>query len=253
MLDSGGRLAHALHMAIHGKPGDGRRRAQVCVALDMPDAKAAAGLARRLWGAVDMLKVGMELFYAAGPEGYARVADAGLPIFLDLKLHDIPNTVARGLSSLLKLAPPPAILNVHASGGPAMLRAAAEAVDGKAKLVAVTVLTALGEDDLDAIGLAGPPREAVLRLARLAKESGLDGVVCSPGEVEAIRAALGEDFLTIVPGIRPAGAAMNDQKRAATPEAAQAAGADILVIGRPITKAADPVAAAAAIRAALEV
>ena len=241
-----------MHMAIHGKPGGEGRRARVCVALDMPDADAAAELARRLAGAVDMLKVGMELFYAAGPEGYARVAEAGLPIFLDLKLHDIPNTVARGLSSLLALSPPPAILNVHAAGGPAMLRAAAEAVDGQAKLVAVTVLTALEADDLEAIGLAGPPQEAVLRLARLAKECGLDGVVCSPREVAAIRAALGDDFLTIVPGIRPAGAAMNDQKRAAAPQAAQAAGADILVIGRPITKAPDPVAAAQAIRAMLE-
>jgi orotidine-5'-phosphate decarboxylase len=238
-------------MAIHGQPGNGNR-ARICVALDMPDAAAAAGLARRLAGAVDFAKVGMELFYAAGPEGYARVARAGLPIFLDLKLHDIPNTVARGLSALLALTPPPAIVNVHASGGPAMLRAAAEAVDGRAKLVAVTVLTALSGDDLAAIGLAGPPREAVLRLARLAKECGLDGVVCSPEEVADIRAALGEDFLTIVPGIRPAGAAMNDQKRAATPEAAQAAGADILVIGRPITQAPDPVAAAVAIGAALE-
>jgi len=238
-------------MAIHGKPESGKA-ARICVALDMPDAAEAADLARRLAGAVDFAKVGMELFYAAGPEGYARVAEAGLPIFLDLKLHDIPNTVARGLSSLLSLSPPPAIVNVHASGGPAMLRAAAEAVGGQAKLVAVTVLTALSDDDLAAIGLAGPPQKAVLRLARLAKDCGLDGVVCSPREVADIRAALGEDFLTIVPGIRPAGAAMNDQKRAATPEAAQAAGADILVIGRPITQAPDPVAAAQAIRTALE-
>ena len=229
-----------------------QHRARICVALDMADAEAAAGLARQLRGAVDYAKVGMELFYAAGPDGYARVAESGLPIFLDLKLHDIPNTVARGLSALLSLAPPPAILNVHASGGPAMLRAAAEAVNGRAKLVAVTVLTALGADDLEAVGLAGSPREAVLRLARLAQDCGLDGVVCSPQEVADIRAALGEDFLTIVPGIRPAGTAMNDQKRAATPQAAQAAGADILVIGRPITQAPDPVAAAAAIRTSLE-
>ena len=229
-----------------------QHRARICVALDMADAETAANLARELAGAVDMLKVGMELFYAAGPAGHARVAEAGLPVFLDLKLHDIPNTVARGLSSLLALSPPPAIVNVHAGGGPAMLRAAAEAVNGRAKLVAVTVLTALGEDDLATIGLAGPPREAVLRLARLAQECGLDGVVCSPEEVAAIRGELGDDFLTIVPGIRPAGVAMNDQKRAATPQAAQAAGADILVIGRPITKAADPAAAAQAIRASLE-
>ncbi len=238
-------------MAIHGKPGDAKRT-RICVALDMPEADAAANLARQLVGAVDFAKVGMELFYAAGPGGYARVAEAGLPVFLDLKLHDIPNTVARGLSSLLALSPPPAILNVHASGGPAMLRAAADAVDGRAKLVAVTVLTALGPEDLEATGLTGPPHDAVLRLAQLAGACGLDGVVCSPEEVAVIRAELGEDFLTIVPGIRPAGSAMNDQKRAATPQAAQAAGADILVIGRPITQAPDPVAAAHAIRAALE-
>ncbi len=237
------------------------RRARVCVALDMKQADAAARLARALAEAraVDMLKVGMELFYAAGPAGYAQVAATGLPVFLDLKLHDIPNTVAAGLRSLLRLSPPPAILNVHASGGPAMLRAAAEAVAaaaegeaGRAKLVAVTVLTALGSDDLDAIGLRGPAEEAVLRLAALARDCGIDGVVCSPREVAAIRAALGPDFLTIVPGIRPAGAAVADQKRIATPEAAQAAGADILVIGRPITQADDPVQAALDIRQSLE-
>ncbi len=230
------------------------RRAKVCVALDMPEAQAAAALAQELAQAqaVDMLKVGMELFYGAGAAGHARLAAAGLPVFLDLKLHDIPNTVARALDALLsRLDPPPAILNVHASGGPAMLKAAADAVAGRARLVAVTVLTALGADDLAAIGLAGPPQEAVLRLARLARDGGLDGVVCSPEEVAAIRAALGSDFLTIVPGIRPAGSAMDDQRRAATPAAAQAAGADILVIGRPITQAPDPVAAALAIRAEL--
>ena len=244
---------------MNGDDGSAQaRHARICVALDMKDAAAAAELAQALAAAeaVDMLKVGMELFYATGPEGYARVAAAGLPVFLDLKLHDIPNTVARGLRSLLKLSPPPAILNVHASGGPAMLRAAAEAVaeqaGGRAKLVAVTVLTALGSDDLDAIGLQGPAEEAVLRLARLARDCGVDGVVCSPREVAAIRAALGEGFLTIVPGIRPAGAAVADQKRIATPQAAQAAGADILVIGRPITEADDPVAAALEIRESLE-
>ena len=237
----------------HSQPVSARSRARICVALDMKDADAAAALAKRLAssGAADFAKVGMELFYAAGPEGYAKVAGSGLPVFLDLKLHDIPNTVAEGLRALLALSPPPAIVNVHATGGPAMLRAAAEAVEGRARLVAVTVLTALGEDDLSAIGVAGPPREAVLRLARLAKACGLDGVVCSPSEVTDIRAALGEDFLTIVPGIRPAGVGLDDQKRAATPQAAQAAGADILVIGRPITKAADPVAAALEIRASL--
>ena len=227
--------------------------ARLCVALDMTDAARAAALAKALAqsGAAHMVKVGMELFYAAGADGYAQVARAGLPVFLDLKLHDIPNTVARGLDALLALDPPPAIVNVHATGGPEMLRAAAQAVNGRAKLVAVTVLTALGEEDLAAIGLSGPASEAVLRLARLARQAGLDGVVCSPREVADIRRALGKDFLTIVPGVRPAGAQLADQKRIATPEAAQAAGADILVVGRPITQAADPAAAARAILSSL--
>lgn len=225
---------------------------RICVALDMPDAERAAALAQELAGHADMLKVGMELFYGAGAEGYEAIAAAGLPVFLDLKLHDIPNTVARALDALLNaLEPAPAILNVHAFGGPAMLKAAAEAVAGRAKLIAVTVLTSLSAEDLAHIGHAHAPRDTVLRLAALAKECGLDGVVCSPQEVAAIRAALGDDFLTIVPGIRPAGAAMNDQQRAATPARAQAAGADILVIGRPVTQAEDPVKALKSIRAEL--
>ena len=226
---------------------------RICVALDVPDAAAAADLAGRLAGRVDMLKIGLELFHGAGPAGYARIAAEGLPVFLDLKLHDIPNTVARALAALLEaLHPAPAIVNVHATGGPAMLQAAARAVKGRAKLIAVTVLTALSDDDLHGMGFdpsLGAP-EVVVRLAMMAKDAGLDGVVCAPSDLPAVRAACGEDFLTVVPGIRPAGADMAGQKRIATPKAA-AAGADILVIGRPITQADNPAAAADAIRAEL--
>ncbi len=224
--------------------------AQICVALDTPDADAAAALAGRLRGVAGFVKVGMELFYAAGAEGYEKVAAAGVPVFLDLKLHDIPNTVAQGLESLMRLKTPPAIVNVHATGGPAMMRAAARSVAGRARLIAVTLLTSLGEEDAAAIGLdvSRPVADHVAALAALARESGLDGVVCSPRDLAAVRRACGENFLTVVPGIRPAGADVADQKRIATPRAARDAGADILVIGRPITKAADPAQAAAAIR-----
>ena len=208
----------------------------ICVALDTPDAgKAAATCASALRGSVGMVKVGMEQFYAQGRDGYARVAAAGVPVFLDLKLHDIPNTVAQGLTSLMNLSPAPAIVNVHASGGPAMLEAAARAVDGRARLIAVTILTSLSDDDIHAAGYdpaAGTAQMAV-KMAELSKACGLDGVVCSPHDIAAIKQACGSGFLTIVPGVRPAGADVQDQKRIATPEAARAAGADVLVIGRP--------------------
>jgi orotidine-5'-phosphate decarboxylase len=237
----------------HREPGLPEERAALCVALDMKDPGKAAALARRLAGTADMIKVGMELFYAAGREGWREIAGAGLPVFLDLKLHDIPNTVARATESLLELTPPPAIINVHAAGGPAMLKAAAEATAGRCLLVAVTVLTALDARDLATIGIDPglKPEDLVLRLARLAAEAGLDGVVCSPREVAVIRQELGPDFLTVVPGIRPAGAEQNDQKRIATPEAAQSAGARVIVVGRPVTQAPDPVTAAARIRETL--
>ncbi len=219
------------------------------MALDTQDAMQAAELARRLAGTVDYVKVGMELFYAAGKTGYREVAEAGVPVFLDLKLHDIPNTVAQGLRSLMRLDPAPAIINVHATGGPAMMRAAAEAVNGRAKLIAVTLLTSLGEEDAAAVGLdaALGTNDHVANLAELARDCGLDGVVCSPHDLGLVRQACGPDFLTVVPGIRPAGSDAGDQKRIATPQAAQAAGADILVIGRPITQAENPIAAAAEI------
>lgn len=226
----------------------------ICVALDTPDPALAAAMAARLKDHVGMAKVGMELFYRSGRAGYEQVAANGVPVFLDLKLHDIPNTVAQGLTSLMSLDPAPAIVNVHASGGPAMLEAAARAVDGKAKLIAVTILTSLSDADIHAAGFdpASDTAETAVKLAQLSKQSGLDGVVCSPHDIQAIKAACGTGFMTVVPGVRPAGADVQDQKRIATPQSARAHGADILVIGRPITKADDPAAAAAAISASIE-
>ncbi|MGE3477798.1 MAG: orotidine-5'-phosphate decarboxylase [Rhodospirillaceae bacterium] len=224
----------------------------VYVALDMTDAAEAAALAKRLRGHVGGVKLGLEFFVANGPAGIRAVSDAGLPVFLDLKLHDIPNTVAGAMVSAMALNP--AIVTIHAGGGAAMMRAASEAAR-KAKnpplVIAVTVLTSLDDRDLDAVGQRPPALEQAVRLALLAKESDLGGVVCSPHEVAAIRARCGADFKLVVPGIRPASTALGDQKRVMTPAQAMAAGADHLVIGRPITQAKDPVAAAQAIAAEL--
>ena len=181
----------------------------ICVALDTPDTDRARELACSLAGHAGMIKVGMELFYRHGAQGYEAVASQGIPVFLDLKLHDIPNTVAAGLNSLLELAPPPAIVNVHATGGPAMLEAAAKAVAGRAKLIAVTILTSLSNDDLVAAGFdpAKKSTDQARDLAVLARDNGADGVVCSPHDIAGIKAACGPEFLTVVPGIRPAGSA----------------------------------------------
>ena len=217
-------------------------------ALDTVDIEAAAALAREIAPHVGGVKLGLEFFYAHGAAGVRRIAECGLPIFLDLKLHDIPNTVAGGLRALGALNV--AIVNVHTQGGPAMMRAAAEAVAAwprPALLVGVTVLTSLDAEDLGAIGVASAPEDQVVRLARLAEGAGLGGAVCSPREISALRAACGADFKLVVPGLRPADGALQDQKRIATPQAAYADGADVLVIGRPITGAADPAAAADAI------
>jgi orotidine-5'-phosphate decarboxylase len=226
----------------------------ICVALDTPDVARASELARLLKPHVGYAKIGMEFFYAAGTKGYEAVAKEGLPIFLDLKLHDIPNTVAMGLSSLMRLEPKPAIINIHATGGVDMMRAAAEAVDGRALLIAVTILTSLSDDDIHQAGFATDRsgRDHASALARLARKTGLAGVVCSARDVRAVKAATAPDFLTVVPGIRPAEAQVQDQKRIATPRAALEDGADILVIGRPITGAADPVQAAQAIVATIQ-
>lgn len=222
-------------------------------ALDVPEAEAALAFARRIAPHVGGLKLGLEFFCAVGPDGVRRISgETGLPIFLDLKFHDIPNTVAGAVRSVMALQP--AILTVHAGGGPAMLAAAKAAADEEAarlncvapKIVAVTVLTSLDAADLNAVGVTATPAEQVSRLAELVRSSGLDGTVCSPQEVAAVKAAWPEAF-SVVPGIRPAGSSVGDQKRIMGPREALAAGASVLVIGRPITAADDPAAAAQAI------
>jgi len=219
---------------------------RIYVPLDTPDVERAVGLAQQLRGHVGGMKVGKELFMAGGPAAMERIAAQGMPIFLDLKWHDIPNTVASAVRAALPLKP--AFVNIHASGGSAMIRAAAEAAkDGGAdrpSLLAVTVLTSLAEDDLADIGVGGGVEDQVVRLAKLAQANDADGVVCSAREIGALRAACGPDFELMVPGIRPAWSSTDDQKRIMTPADAVAAGADYLVIGRPITGAEDPVAAA---------
>jgi orotidine-5'-phosphate decarboxylase len=218
----------------------------ICVALDTPDIDRARALAKALKPHVGYMKIGMEFFYANGARGYETVAAEGLPIFLDLKLHDIPNTVASGMKALMQLSPSPAIINLHAAGGLDMMKAAADAVDERSKLIAVTILTSLSNDDIWAVGFNTKQETSAhaASLAKLAKVAGLDGVVCSPHDLEGIRAVTGPEFLTVVPGIRPAEGAVHDQKRIATPKAARTAGADILVIGRAITNSSDPAAAA---------
>ncbi len=224
----------------------------ILVALDLSDRDRAAALRRSLAGLVGGFKIGKEFFTAEGPDGVREVV-GDAPLFLDLKFHDIPNTVAGALRAALRLRP--FMVNVHASGGPTMMGAAATAVAESAEalsierplVIAVTVLTSLDEADLAAVGQEGPIGDQAERLARLAQASGLDGVVCSPREIERLRAALGPDFTLVVPGIRPHWAAEGDQKRIMTPAQALACGADYLVIGRPITGAPDPRAAASRI------
>ena len=224
-------------------------RAPIAVALDAPDAETAARWAQAVTPHVAVVKVGLELFCRTGPSIVQSVRGAsGADLFLDLKLHDIPNTVAGAVRSVARLKP--RYLTVHASGGADMVRAAVDAAEG-VTIAAVTVLTSLDESGLDRIGLAGPSLDAVRRLAVLAVGAGAGALVCSPREVAAVRAEVGPDVALITPGVRPAGADAQDQARIATPEQALADGADLLVIGRPITGAADPGAAAARIAAAL--
>lgn len=234
-----------------GRPASAAGR--LIVALDTAEVEPAAALARALRGSVGLVKVGLELFVAAGPAGVVRIAEAELPVFLDLKLHDIPNTVAGAVRSATRLGA--AMLTLHAAGGAAMIAAAREAAETAAGprplLLAVTVLTSLEGPDLDAIGLSGPAEAAVLRLARLALAAGADGLVCSPREVAALRAEFGPAPVLVVPGIRPEGSPADDQRRTMTPAAAVSAGADWLVIGRPITRAPDPLAACRAIATSL--
>jgi orotidine-5'-phosphate decarboxylase len=213
----------------------------VFVAIDTVEPGRARALADAVRPHVGGLKLGLEFFCANGP-GAVREIAGETPLFLDLKLHDIPNTVAGAVRAVLPLRP--SFLTIHAAGGPAMLRAAADAAGGAVGLLAVTVLTSLDEDDLGRVGQRGPVLDQARRLARLAREAGLAGAICSPHEIAALRAECGEGFRLVVPGIRPAGAGTGDQKRVMTPAEALAAGADHLVIGRPITAAPDPAAAA---------
>jgi orotidine-5'-phosphate decarboxylase len=217
----------------------------VYVALDTTDLDHARGLAERLRGHVGGLKLGLEFFCAHGPKGVRAFEGLDLPLFLDLKFHDIPNTVAGAARAAAALGV--SIINVHAGGGAAMMKAAAEAarsVNPAVKVIAVTVLTSLSDSDLAAVGQTASASEQVLRLAQLTKSSGLDGVVCSAHEIAPLRAAFGADFLLVVPGIRPAGSDPGDQKRVMGPLEARRVGASILVIGRPITTAQDPAKAA---------
>ena len=224
-------------------------RAPIAVALDAPDAETAARWARAVTPHVAVVKVGLELFCSTGPSIVDSVrGGSGVDLFLDFKLHDIPNTVAGAVRSVNRLRP--RYLTVHATGGPDMVRAAVDAADGIC-IAAVTVLTSMDEAVLEAVGLAGPALDAVKRLAVLAVGSGAGALVCSAHEVAAVRAEVGPDVVLITPGVRPAGADVQDQARVATPEQALADGADLLVIGRPITGAADPGAAAARIAASL--
>jgi orotidine-5'-phosphate decarboxylase len=218
-------------------------RERVIVALDVPHLRAAGDFLDRLEGQPIFYKVGLELFVAEGARAIEAVRSRGGKVFLDLKLHDIPETVARAVSSAMALGAE--LLTIHTAGGLAMMKRAGQAALGRAKLLGVTVLTSLAEDDLRADGIAGTMREAVVRRAQLASQAGIAGVVCSPQEVAEVRRAC-PSLLLVVPGVRPVGADVGDQKRVATPASAIAAGADYLVVGRPIRDAATPAAAFAA-------
>ena len=221
----------------------------VYVALDTPSLEQARALAEQVRINAGGVKLGLEFFSAHGPEGVRRIAEFGLPVFLDLKLHDIPNTVAKAVEALAPLKP--AILTVHAAGGRAMLRAAKEAAPAETKVVAVTVLTSLDQSDLEEVGVQGSPADQVARLASLARDSGIDGIVCSGAEVTQTKSFWPDGFF-VVPGVRPAGADVGDQKRVVTPAEALQRGASVVVIGRAITDAADPAAAMMDIAASLE-
>lgn len=229
--------------------------ASIAVALDVPDLATVRAVSAAVAPHVSTLKIGLEVFLrdgrAAVDAAREAASDAGSPceVFLDLKLHDIPNTVAGAARSVADVAP--AYLTVHASGGAAMIRAAADALP-QTRIVAVTVLTSLSQADVEAIGFAEPAREIAVRMATQSVAAGARAIVCSPQEVSAIRAVVPEEIVLITPGVRPAGSDVGDQSRIATPVQAARDGANILVIGRPITAAADPGAAAAAIAATVE-
>jgi len=219
---------------------------RILCALDTTNVEEAAILAGELSPHVGGIKLGLEFFGANGPQGFLEVAKANRNIFLDLKLHDIPNTVAKSIHALMPLRPK--IMTIHTAGGSAMMKAASEAATLAAKnegcerpiIIGVTILTSLDNEDIEAIGFQNKVSMQVVKLARLAKESGLDGVVCSPHEIKLIKESCGAVFKLVVPGIRPAGSDTGDQKRVMTPEEAVSLGADYLVIGRPITKSDNP-------------
>ena len=221
----------------------------IFVALDTPDLHQATAVAEAVRGHAGGLKLGLEFFSAQGPQGIRKISEIGLPIFLDLKLHDIPNTVAKTVEALAPLEP--AILTVHAAGGHEMLGAAKRAAPPGTKIVAVTLLTSLDAGDLADLGIDRSPAEQVARFAWIARDAGIDGIVCSGAEVAAARDAWRNGFF-VVPGIRPAGADVADQKRVVTPAEALDDGASVLVIGRPITGAPDPARAIAEISASLK-
>jgi len=235
--------------SVSASAGSEDPRNRLAVALDFPSSQPALAFVDRLEGTCRWLKIGMELYYAAGNQLLETLRSRGYEIFLDLKLHDIPNTVAGAVRSVTHSGA--SLLTIHASGGEAMIRAAAEAaaVPGAPKLLAVTVLTSMDAAQLSGIGVPDAPAQQVLRLAKLAQSAGSAamGMVCSAEEVALLRAELVPGTTLVVPGIRPAGAALGDQRRVATPATAIAAGASMLVVGRPITQAADPAAAAQAI------
>jgi orotidine-5'-phosphate decarboxylase len=224
-------------------------KSPVIVALDYAERKQAEAMADRLDPALCRIKIGKELFTRAGPDLVRALRARGFEIFLDLKFHDIPNTTAAAVAAAAELGV--WMVNVHASGGPAMMSAAREALSpfgrDAPQLIAVTVLTSMDAAQLQAIGIDANPQQHVLRLARLTQQCGLDGVVCSANECSVLRAELGQALALVTPGIRPAAAAADDQMRIATPAAARANGSDYLVIGRPITRASDPLVALHAI------
>lgn len=225
---------------------------RVCVALDFPSATATLKFLDRMDDRLRWVKVGLELYLAAGPSIVTLLRERGSEVFLDLKLHDIPNTVAGAVRALASSGA--SLLTVHTLGGPAMLAAAQEsaaATSGGPKLLGVTVLTSMDPQQLAAIGIAHPPAEAVSRLAQMAVSAGLAGVVCSPHEAARLRKQLGSSPLLVVPGIRPVGSDAGDQHRTATPKDALGAGASLLVIGRPLTQARDPAAAMKTLLASL--
>ena len=231
-------------------PASTGMRERLIVALDVSTAREAQALVQRIGDAVGVYKVGLQLFTHEGPQVVRQLLSSGRRVFLDLKLHDIPNTVSHAVKAAVELEAH--MLTVHASGGTAMLRAATEAAAGRLDILAVTVLTSLTDEDVAETGISGRVADQALRMAALAKNTGCRGVVTSPREAALLRKALGEGFAIVTPGVRPAGAESHDQQRTATPAQAIANGASHIVVGRPITHATDPAMAAQAIIAEME-